>query len=183
MRAPYERGTGTAGAPDPSGANQAGNAQRPATVPRTGSGPMQPFDGSLSPGTRLGKYQIVRQLGQGGMGAVFEAVHTGIGKSVAIKTMNPALTSDPRSEERFLREAEAASRLEHPHVVGVTAFGSDAGVIYLVMELLRGEDLAALIARAPAGLETGFVADIMLAVCAGVFAAHQTGVVHRDLKP
>jgi serine/threonine-protein kinase len=131
----------------------------------------------------LGKYQIVRQLGQGGMGAVFEAVHTGIGKAVALKTMNPALASDPRSEERFLREAEAASRLEHPHVVGVTDFGSDAGVIYLVMELLRGEDLANLIARAPAGLETAFVADVMLATCAGVFAAHESGLVHRDLKP
>ena len=97
--------------------------------------------------------------------------------------MNPALASDPRSEERFLREAEAASRLEHPHVVGVTDFGSDQGIIYLVMELLRGEDLAGLIARAPAGLDAGFVVDTMLAVCAGVFAAHETGVVHRDLKP
>ena len=131
----------------------------------------------------LGKYQIVRLLGQGGMGAVFEAVHTGIGKAVAIKTMNPALASDPRSKERFLREAEAASRLEHPHVVGVTDFGSDAEVIYLVMELLRGEDLAALIGRAPAGLDAAFVVDVMLAVCAGVHAAHETGLVHRDLKP
>jgi eukaryotic-like serine/threonine-protein kinase len=97
--------------------------------------------------------------------------------------MNPALATDPRSEERFLREAEAASRLEHPHVVGVTDFGSDQGIIYLVMELLRGEDLAALIARAPAGLDANFTVDVMMAVCAGVFAAHETGVVHRDLKP
>ena len=85
-------------------------------------------------------------LGSGGMGAVYEAVHTGIGKPVALKTMSAALATDPRAEQRFLREAAAASRLEHPHVVDVTDFGSDSGVIYLVMELMRGEDLAALIA-------------------------------------
>jgi eukaryotic-like serine/threonine-protein kinase len=190
MRPPDDPGSergGPAGEPSSAGERTGRDPRSVAVQPRSlvtpGFRPQGAADGFLPSGTRLGKYQIVRQLGQGGMGAVFEAVHTGIGKSVAIKTMNPALTSDPRSEERFLREAEAASRLEHPHVVGVTDFGSDAGVIYLVMELLRGEDLAALIARAPAGLETGFVADIMLAVCAGVFAAHQTGVVHRDLKP
>ena len=139
--------------------------QGPVTRPdpgQLGSGAAPAFyqavapDGSLPPGTMLGKYRIIRQLGQGGMGAVFEAVHTGIGKAVAIKTINPSLASDPRSEERFLREAEAASALEHPHVVGVTDFGSEGGVIYLVMELLRGEDLAALIARAPAGLDAAF---------------------------
>ena len=174
MRAPNERGTGPGGAPGPP--RQPTGRDRPGTAPRTGSGPIrQSLDGSLPPGTMLGKYQIVRQLGQGGMGAVFEAVHTGIGKAVALKTMNPALASDPRSEERFLREAEAASRLEHPHVVGVTDFGSDQGIIYLVMELMRGEDLAGLIARAPAGLDAGFVVDTMLAVCAGVYAAHETG--------
>src|SRR5687767_6147488 len=139
--------------------------------------------GLLRPGTQLGKYQIVRPLGSGGMGAVYEAVHTGIGKPVALKTMNAALASDPRAEQRFLREAAASSRLEHPHVVDVTDFGSDHGVIYIVMELMRGEDLAALIARAPAGLDYTFVVDVMLPVCAGVFAAHSQGVIHRDLKP
>ncbi len=187
MGAPNERGTGSRGAPAAAEVTaQSGSGARPTvprSAPRTGSGPIQGFDGSLPPGTMLGKYQIIRQLGQGGMGAVFEAVHTGIGKGVALKTMNPALVNDPRSEERFLREAEAASRLEHPHVVGVTDFGSDQGIIYLVMELLRGEDLAGLVARAPAGLDAAFTADTMLAVCAGVFAAHESGVVHRDLKP
>ena len=183
MRAPNERGSGQGpGSPQQPGASPPGTGARP-PYPTHATGPRHNPDGSLTPGTMLGKYQIVRQLGQGGMGAVFEAVHTGIGKAVAIKTMNPALATDPRSEERFLREAEAASRLEHPHVTSVTDFGSEGGVIYLVMELLRGEDLANLIARAPAGLETPFVADVMLAVCAGVFAAHESGLVHRDLKP
>ena len=139
--------------------------------------------GMLRPGVVLGKYQIVSSLGSGGMGSVYEAIHTGIGKPVALKTMSASLANDPRAEQRFLREAAAASRLEHPHVVDVTDFGSDAGIIYIVMELMRGEDLAALIQRAPAGLDQTFVADVMLPVCAGVFAAHDKGVIHRDLKP
>src|SRR5687768_8824300 len=112
--------------------------------------------GMLRPGVVLGKYQIVRPLGAGGMGSVYEAVHTGIGKPVALKTMSASLANDPRAEQRFLREAAAASRLEHPHVVDVTDFGSEHGIIYIVMELMRGEDLAALIQRAPAGLDYAF---------------------------
>ena len=139
--------------------------------------------GDLHAGVVLGKYQIVRRLGAGGMGSVYEAVHTHIGKSVALKTMNPALTSDPRAEARFMREAAAASRLGHPNVVDVTDYGSDQGVVYIVMEILRGDDLSTLVQHAPAGLDTAFAADVMLAVCAGVFAAHEKGVVHRDLKP
>ena len=159
----------------------------PNTTPSPGSGSdpayMTDGQGMLRPGVVLGKYRIVGQLGSGGMGSVYEAVHTGIGKPVALKTMTAALANDPRAEQRFLREAAAASRLEHPHVVDVTDFGSDSGVIYIVMELMRGEDLAALVQRAPAGLDVSFVADVMLPVCAGVFAAHEKGVIHRDLKP
>jgi serine/threonine-protein kinase len=149
----------------------------------TAAPPAAHVAGGLYQGVVLGKYQIVRQLGSGGMGSVYEAVHTSIGKSVALKTMNPALASDPRAEARFMREAAAASRLGHPNVCDVTDFGSDQGVVYIVMELMRGEDLANLVAHAPAGLDASFVADVMLAVCAGVYAAHEKGVVHRDLKP
>jgi serine/threonine protein kinase len=145
--------------------------------------PGQSPEEALQPGKFLGQYQLIGTLGVGGMGSVFEAVHSGLGKSVAIKTLHPSMVHDPDSEARFRREAEAASRLQHPHVVDVTDFGSDGGIIYLVMELLRGEDLGSLLARAPSGLDREFVADIMLAVCAGVFAAHELGVVHRDLKP
>ena len=137
----------------------------------------------LPPGTVLGKYRIIQRLGVGGMGSVYEAIHTGIAKAVALKTMSPQLAADERASARFLREAAAASRLDHPHVVGVTDFGTDAGISYLVMELLRGEDLGEVISRDPGGIEPQRVADIMLAVCAGVFAAHESGVVHRDLKP
>ncbi len=136
----------------------------------------------LAPGTMLGKYRIVRPLGAGGMAAVYEALHTGIGKPVAIKTLR-AVATDARAEARFLREAAAASRLDHPHVVDVTDFGTENGLSFLVMELLRGEDMGALVERDPGTLDPTFVVDVMLAVCAGVFAAHESGVIHRDLKP
>src|SRR5262245_51119217 len=101
-------------------------------------------DEGLAPGTRLGKYEIVRRLGGGGMGAVYEAIHTAMSKPVALKTLAARVAAEPRAQARFLREAEAASRLDHPHVVDATDFGTDEGISYLVMELLRGEDLGAL---------------------------------------
>jgi serine/threonine protein kinase len=153
-------------------------------APPSGSGPrLIADDAALLAGMVLGKYQIVQRLGSGGMGSVYEAVHRDIGKPVALKTLAARLASEPAAQARFLREAASASRLTHPHVVDVTDFGSDGGITFLVMELLRGEDLAALLAREPAGITSERIADIMLAVCAGVFAAHQVGVIHRDLKP
>src|SRR5262245_53048354 len=77
----------------------------------------------LAPGTRLGKYEIVRRLGGGGMGAVYEAIHTAMSKPVALKTLAARVAAEPRAQARFLREAEAASRLDHPHVVDATDFG------------------------------------------------------------
>ncbi|HEY0714337.1 MAG TPA: protein kinase [Polyangia bacterium] len=134
-------------------------------------------------GAQLGKYRIVKHLGAGGMGAVYEAVHTEIGKEVALKVLSRELATDPRAQARFLREALAASRLDHPHVVNVTDYASEGDVAYLVMELLRGEDLGAYLDRNPQGLFVEEAVDILIAVCAGVFAAHELGVVHRDIKP
>ena len=137
----------------------------------------------LAPGTVLGKYRIVRRLKVGGMGAVYEALHVDIGRPVALKTMSPQLAADQKAVARFMREAASLSRLEHPNVVSVTDFGTDRGTTYLVMELLRGEDLSAGIKRASGMVDPVFMADIMLGICAGVFAAHEAGMVHRDLKP
>jgi hypothetical protein len=116
------------------------------------------------------------------MGSVYEAVHKDLKKRVAIKTLLPALAATPDARTRFLREGEAASRIQHPHVVNVTDVGAEGKIIYLVMEYLEGEDVAKLIATQGA-LPVGQTADIMLPVAAAIHSAHEQGVVHRDLKP
>jgi serine/threonine-protein kinase len=137
---------------------------------------------TIPAGTCLGKYQVVRLIGEGGMGAVYEAVHLAIGKKVAIKIMHPDLATDPDARARFLREAQLTSRVRHPHAVDVTDVGSEGGQPFLVMELLDGEDLASYIEwRGRLPLEQA--ADFLLAVSAAVAAAHDEGIVHRDLKP
>jgi serine/threonine-protein kinase len=137
---------------------------------------------ALTPGTCLGKYRVVRLVGEGGMGAVYEGIHLEIGKRVAIKAMSPALAAIPDARARFLREAQLTSRVRHPHAVDVTDVGSEAGHTYLVMEFLEGEDLARHIERrGPLPLDE--IADIMLPVLAAVTAAHDEGIIHRDLKP
>jgi serine/threonine-protein kinase len=137
---------------------------------------------TLAPGTVLGKYSVVRLLGAGGMGAVYEATHTEIGKKVAIKVLSPMIAAVPGARARFLREAQLTSRVRHPHIVDVADMGSDGGNTYLVMEFLHGEDLAQRLDRlGPIGIEE--LADIMLPVCSAVAAAHAAGITHRDLKP
>jgi serine/threonine protein kinase len=137
---------------------------------------------TLAAGTCLGRYQVVRLIGEGGMGAVYEGVHLAIGKKVAIKVMNPDLATNLDARARFLREAQLTSRVRHPHAVDVTDVGTEAGLTFLVMELLDGEDLASFIKwRGRLPLEQA--ADIMLAVSAAVAAAHDEGIIHRDLKP
>src|SRR5262245_59156852 len=99
------------------------------------SGDPQAGDG-LVPGTTLGKYEIKRQLGRGGMGAVYEAVHRDLKKRVAVKVLSQALAANEEARQRFLREGEAASRIRHPHVVDVTDVGTAGSTSYLVMEFL-----------------------------------------------
>ena len=137
---------------------------------------------TLAAGTVLGKYSIVKLLGAGGMGAVYEATHTEIQKRVAIKVLSPLIAAVPGARARFLREAQLTSRVRHPHIVDVADMGSDGGHTYLVMEFLHGEDLAQRLERlGPVGIEE--LADIMLPVCSAVAAAHAAGITHRDLKP
>jgi serine/threonine protein kinase len=136
----------------------------------------------LAAGTRLGKYEIVRQLGAGGMGAVYEAVHTQIGKHVAIKVLAPAVAAKPEARARFLREAQLTSKVRHAHAVDVTDMGTEGDQTFLVMEFLEGQDLATRLER-----ERRFpipeLVDVMLPVCSAVAAAHAAGVIHRDIKP
>ena len=130
----------------------------------------------------FGRYRIVRLLGEGGMGAVYEAVHPILKKRVAIKTLLPSLAAQADARMRFLREGEASSRINHPNVVAVHDVGTEGETPYLVMEYLEGETLAALLERRSSLAVTEAV-DIMLPVISAVSAGHDQGVIHRDLKP
>ncbi len=133
-----------------------------------------------------GKYQIDQLLGQGGMGAVYRATHLGTKRTVAVKVIQPKLSTSDQFVARFRREAEAAGRLRHPNVVDVTDFGiaqtANGPMAYLVMEYLDGCALSEIIAEEGA-LPIQWVVDILEQVCAAVEEAHRAGIVHRDLKP
>ncbi len=129
-----------------------------------------------------GKYRVESILGRGGMGVVFAARHTISERRVALKWMEADLQDEPDSLERFVREAKAMGRIEHPNVVGVLDVGTEGTIAYLVMEILRGESLRALIAREKR-LSPEVALRTLLPALEGVEAAHRAGVVHRDLKP
>ena len=132
-------------------------------------------------GSTLGRYELVRCIGRGGMAEVYEAVHRGLKKSVAIKVLQADAADNDELRARFLREGEVAAHTRHPHIVDVTDVGEEEGVPYLVMELLEGESLAHVVARGP--LSISRTIDIVLPIGAALSAAHSRGVVHRDLKP
>ena len=157
------------------------NIGRPSGKDLKMSSSERPGEETLAPGTILGRYEIARLLGRGGMGAVYEAVHRDLKKRVAIKVLSATQVSED-SKQRFLREGEAASRIQHPNVVDVTDVGVEGGLSYLVMEFLEGEDLSSRLAR-EGSLTPRLAADILLPVCAGLAVAHDEGVIHRDLKP
>jgi len=138
----------------------------------------------LPPTTTVGgKYKLGRLLGEGGMGAVYEAEHTGLGIKVAVKLLNEMFISDPSAVSRFQREARAAAAIRHPSIVEVTDTGEDeSGVPFIVMELLEGESLSALLRRERL-LSPGISSLIVSQILTGLAAAHEKGVIHRDLKP
>lgn len=134
-------------------------------------------------GKQLGAYRVDRRLGAGGFGAVYVATHVRTGRRYALKVLRPdrALVSlDAR--ERFRREAQALSGLGHAGIVAVHDYASDAGVDYLVMDLLEGEDLAQRLARC-GRLPLAEVQTLVAAIADALHAAHGAGIVHRDLKP
>src|SRR6185436_6046402 len=137
----------------------------------------------LADGTVLaGKYVLVRKLGQGGMGEVWQAEHATLRSSVAIKLIDKDIASNPEALARFMREAQSAAALRSPHVVQILDFGADNGVPYIAMELLEGESLAGRIERTR-GLSPAETASIITQVARAVGKAHDAGIVHRDLKP
>jgi serine/threonine-protein kinase len=130
-----------------------------------------------------GRYRIDAVLGTGGMGRVYRAEHTKIGKSVAIKVLHADLHRNREASQRFQREAIASGRLDHPNIVGVSDFGVlDDGACYLVMEVLEGESLGDRLAR-DKRIHWVEALDILRGVLYGLRHAHERGVVHRDIKP
>jgi serine/threonine protein kinase len=130
-----------------------------------------------------GKYALLRELGAGGTGTVYEAENLIVGKKVAIKLLNPDAFAEKDSHARFVTEARAAARIAHANVVDIHDLGvAKNGIPYMVMELLRGETLENIIdARGP--LVPSYACELFLQVLAGVSAAHAQGLVHCDLKP
>jgi eukaryotic-like serine/threonine-protein kinase len=130
-----------------------------------------------------GKYRLGRLIGEGGMGAVYEAEHTGLEVRVAVKLLNEVFVTDPSAMSRFRREAKAAASVRHPNIVEVTDTGTDEeGVPFIVMELLEGESLSALLRREKV-LPPMVSATVTSQILSGLAAAHDKNVIHRDLKP
>jgi serine/threonine protein kinase len=143
--------------------------------------PMRPVPGV--PRTVDNKYRIEQLLGRGGMGAVYRARDMRLDRLVALKVVRAELLGDPEARRRFRREAQIVARLQHPSIVAVYDYGTfpDGGA-YLVMELVRGEDLRHVLQR-EGRLEITESMRILSAVCSAIGAAHREGVLHRDIKP
>jgi serine/threonine-protein kinase len=153
-------------------------AALPMTLLRTA---MTPADARA--GTTVGKYKLHEIVGRGGMGVVYRAEHVYIGKEVAVKILHEGYGGREESIKRFLREARAASLINHPNIVNVTDFGkSGDGTVFFVMEFLRGEALDMLLQR-ERRLDLLRAITIMNQMAGALAAAHAKGIVHRDLKP
>ena len=135
----------------------------------------------LTPGARLGPYEIIAPLGAGGMGEVYKARDTRLDRTVAIKILPAGVADDPQRQERFRREARAISSLTHPHICTLHDIGEQDDVNFLVMEYLAGETLAHRLLRGALPLED--VLRIAVQLANALDAAHRTGLTHRDLKP
>ena len=136
---------------------------------------------NLSPGTRLGPYEILSPLGAGGMGEVYRARDTRLGREVAVKVLPRHLSSNPEVRTRFEREAKTVSSLNHPNICTLFDVGREGSTDYLVMELIEGETLATRLVKGP--LSAAEVLRTGSEIADALDRAHRAGVVHRDLKP
>ncbi len=131
--------------------------------------------------SQVGRFRIIRRIGQGAMGEVFLAEDPVMGRKVALKMIRPSAVDEAEARARFEREARAAARLNHPGVVTVHEFGEEAGLLYLVMEFVAGDDLLDLLQRG--GLTRSEYIEVLAQVCDALGEAHARGIVHRDVKP
>jgi serine/threonine protein kinase/tetratricopeptide (TPR) repeat protein len=135
---------------------------------------------SLAIGSRLGPYEVLAPLGAGGMGEVYRARDTRLGRDVAVKVVHPRLASDPDRLSRFEKEARAAAQLDHPNILVVHDIGTHEGSPFIVSELLQGESLREKLGNP---LPPKKAVDYAIHIAHGLAAAHEKGIVHRDIKP
>jgi serine/threonine protein kinase len=131
---------------------------------------------------RIGPFQVLAELGRGGMGAVYRARDPRLGREVAVKVLPPEVAADRTAKERFLREARAQAAVEHDHIVPIHEVNEENGVVYLVMPLLKGQSLSAALKQNPRPPVAELV-RIGREIAEGLAAAHAAGLVHRDIKP
>src|SRR5215468_2168413 len=136
---------------------------------------------ALSPGSRLGPYEIVAALGAGGMGEVYRARDARLGREVAVKVLPADLSSDQDRVRRFEQEARSASALDHPNIITIYDIGSADSTLYIAMQYVEGKTLREILASDP--LPTKKVLEISVQIAEGLAKAHAAGIMHRDLKP
>src|SRR5215216_863778 len=135
----------------------------------------------LTPGTRLGPYEIAAQIGVGGMGEVYRATDTNLARQVAIKVLPASVAADPDRLARFDREAKTLAVLNHPNIAAIYGFEKSSGITALVMELVEGPTLADRIAQGAIPIDEAL--PIARQIAEALEAAHEQGIIHRDLKP
>lgn len=139
---------------------------------------------SLGSGESFAGYRVLQLLGSGGMGEVYLVQHPRLPRQEALKVLRADISSDPAFRERFIREADLAAGLRHPHIVGIHDRGEYEGRLWIAMDYIDGSDLAHLLAqRYPAGMPIDFVVSIVTAVASALDYAHKKGLLHRDVKP
>src|SRR5688500_16868156 len=136
---------------------------------------------SLAPGVRLGAYEIIAPLGAGGMGEVYRARDTRVGRDVAIKILPAEFAADPERLTRFEQEARASAALNHPNILALFDVGQHNGAPFLVSELLEGQTLRERLSGGP--LPVRKAVEFAIQIAHGLAAAHDKGIAHRDLKP